>query len=387
MKKLNLLLSLVLTCLFFISCSNEDTENISEQPTSKNIVEKIFRGSPILVEKLESGYYAWGDIILDESHFGEDVDISSKPNAGKKSKLGFSPGARKWTDNTINYVIAGGFSQSVLNEIQLAFNEWTASTNIRFRRRTNEANYITISSNGSDCNCGVALLGMNGSRGFVQLGLRATRSVITHEFGHTLGFIHEQNRSDRDQFVDILPQNIQSDALSQFNRVDNSVNPGAYDFSSIMSYSSYTFSTGGPVMLTKSGNTIPYNSVLSAGDISGTNQLYPGRNDDGGDDDGGDDDGDDDDDNGNSCSGVAEWTNRSYNVGERVTYQGYLFERDFSGWIQLGQCGVTTPVSKCSGVKEWDGSIQYNLGDKITYQGSLYEYIGNNTWTSLGSCN
>jgi hypothetical protein len=39
------------------------------------------------------------------------------------------------------------------------------------------------------------------------------------------------------------------------------------------------------------------------------------------------------------CDGVSEWQSGvSYNVGDRVTYFGNLYERTFSGWTLLGPC-------------------------------------------------
>ncbi len=42
------------------------------------------------------------------------------------------------------------------------------------------------------------------------------------------------------------------------------------------------------------------------------------------------------------CAGVAEWSSAiTYQTGDRVTYQGNLFERTASGWNNLGACGTT----------------------------------------------
>jgi len=52
------------------------------------------------------------------------------------------------------------------------------------------------------------------------------------------------------------------------------------------------------------------------------------------------------------CAGVAPWNSgQSYNVGDRVTYQGGLYERAASNWTYLGPCGATN-----SNATQSDGS-------------------------------
>ncbi len=66
-------------------------------------------------------------------------------------------------------------------------------------------------------------------------------------------------------------------------------------------------------------------AALSTLDIEGTNSAYPG-------------------DNGNPggsgpCDGIDEWVaGQSYSVGDQVTFRGFLFERDFTTWINKGSC-------------------------------------------------
>ncbi|MDH7447125.1 InlB B-repeat-containing protein [Aquimarina sp. 2201CG14-23] len=41
------------------------------------------------------------------------------------------------------------------------------------------------------------------------------------------------------------------------------------------------------------------------------------------------------------CSGISAWqSNTNYDVGDKVTYSGYLYERTSSNWINLGACGA-----------------------------------------------
>lgn len=45
----------------------------------------------------------------------------------------------------------------------------------------------------------------------------------------------------------------------------------------------------------------------------------------------------------------------------------------------------TTPADKCAGVAPYNSTQSYNVGDKVTYQGSLYERTSTG-WTNLGAC-
>jgi len=66
--------------------------------------------------------------------------------------------------------------------------------------------------------------------------------VVVHELLHTLGFYHEQSRCDRDSYVQILTDNIQSGYSDQFGKICSpAVDLESYDESSIMHYGSHAF--------------------------------------------------------------------------------------------------------------------------------------------------
>ncbi len=49
------------------------------------------------------------------------------------------------------------------------------------------------------------------------------------------------------------------------------------------------------------------------------------------------------------CAGVPAWSSTgSYQVGDRVVYQGTLYERNAAGWTNLGSCGTTTSFTTTS---------------------------------------
>ena len=93
-----------------------------------------------------------------------------------------------------------------------------------------------------------------------------------------------------------------------------------------MMYGSYTFSKNGrPTITDLNGNVLaPRQARISSLDIAGTNSIYPIGNTGG---------------ETSACDGVAEWSPTTrYFVGDRVTYRGNLFERDFTRWTFIKQC-------------------------------------------------
>ncbi|MCP4180685.1 MAG: hypothetical protein GY756_23230, partial [bacterium] len=66
---------------------------------------------------------------------------------------------------------------------------------------------------------------------------------ITHELGHCLGLLHEHQRSDRDDFISVLWENIRTESAGQYGLIDSTLineEDYNYDYRSIMHYSQYT---------------------------------------------------------------------------------------------------------------------------------------------------
>lgn len=71
------------------------------------------------------------------------------------------------------------------------------------------------------------------------------KGVIIHELMHSVGFFHEQSRTDRDQYIEIRWENVESGMEYNFEKFSaNEIDPlnTQYDYGSIMHYGQDAFS-------------------------------------------------------------------------------------------------------------------------------------------------
>lgn len=111
-----------------------------------------------------------------------------------------------------------------------------------------------------------------------------------HELGHVLGFFHEHQRPDRDEYIVINKDGINfdqaGDAFEKRGDYINSLNV-EYDYASIMHYSKKAFAKNGMVSFNiKKDKKLPeclpevgQRKSISRKDIEQVNKLYscPGR--------------------------------------------------------------------------------------------------------------
>ncbi|XP_065286067.1 astacin-like metalloprotease toxin 4 [Dermacentor albipictus] len=125
-------------------------------------------------------------------------------------------------------------------------------------------------------------VGRNGGEQELSLGQGCLDpGIVTHELLHAVGFFHEHTRPDRDEYINIYPENIINEFLPSFQKLESSetILLTPFDYNSIMLYGSKTFSRGPdlPSMLAKDGTTLTevYEKPgLSASDIYQINKLY-----------------------------------------------------------------------------------------------------------------
>jgi len=124
-----------------------------------------------------------------------------------------------------------------------AMQRWMdTGANIKFVPRTTEAEYVHFTG---DTNAGnnTSQVGFkNGVRTDINITAfwwRQQEWMPAHELGHVLGFSHEHERWDRDQFVTIHYENIKSGRAADYDWIPKTnwiVSSLPYDYHSIMHY-------------------------------------------------------------------------------------------------------------------------------------------------------
>jgi hypothetical protein len=184
-----------------------------------------------------------------------------------------------WTDGVVPYTIAGNVPTPA--RVDDAIRHIEEMSAIRFVRRTpvnanRYPNYVEIISNGNE-GWSSSAIGMRGGRQVIRFSDRHSWPVLVHEFLHALGVYHEQSRSDRDDFVEIRWDNIQEDALGNFQKKPDAVDYFDYDYGSIMHYPRTSFakdSSKPTIVPRQSGVTIGQRQGMSHGDRQTLARIY-----------------------------------------------------------------------------------------------------------------
>lgn len=269
MKKLFYLL----TCLFLAACSKDEIrtephetiiqEDITapEQNEVAASAEIYYKGENITVGETDSYYLFQGDILIPKEGKGTDK------SAGVIEQF-------QWDSNDIPYSIDPNLTNTY--RIYDAIAHFEENTNVNFYERTDERNYVYFTT-GSGC---ASYVGEIGGRQEVFLSRYCSTGNTIHELGHVVGLYHEHTRQDRDQYVDVLFENIRSGyeynfAIYQDWRGEDLT--ATLDFNSIMLYGPYAFSANGQPTITKNDGSLysVQRSYLSEGDIYGINLMYP----------------------------------------------------------------------------------------------------------------
>lgn len=165
-----------------------------------------------------------------------------------------------WPSGVVRYAFDIGVTPSQQANVLRAMAEIEAISQVRFLSTAQfpGLDFIIIRENPNADNVSNSALGRVGGAQLLNVGSNhwTNKYILVHEFFHALGFHHEQQRADRDQYVSINFGNISQTACDggpcdhNFDRVLLSFPVGPYDFRSIMHYAPDAFSNGnGPTIV------------------------------------------------------------------------------------------------------------------------------------------
>lgn len=174
-----------------------------------------------------------------------------------------------YLDNSITYQVRKAFREAI-QEIE-------DNSCISFKQRSNENDYIHVTSL-DGCWSDVGKVG--GKQYLSAAPYCNTKGVAVHELLHALGFWHEHSRLDRDENVKIVWENIDEDMAYNFDKHDwlfNDLLGLPYDFQSVMHYDKLAFSTNGKetiVPLKDTHSELGQRNGMSELDFLKLNKLY-----------------------------------------------------------------------------------------------------------------
>lgn len=221
-----------------------------------------------------------GDIVV------EPEDLGPAPGEATLVPQGYARSATSlyWPNGIVPYTIASSVSATHRSRIMASIKEWEAKTVIRWVPRKAESAYVTFTEPANNNICSADLGHIAGTHRFVYLRDSDTKGtcnlgVMTHEMGHTIGLVHEHQRTDRDKYVTINASCIPTGLSGAFAFTTTpSKNVGAYDILSTMHYRSTTLTKpgcGGYSITAKNGKALLHDwSTLSAGDVATVAALY-----------------------------------------------------------------------------------------------------------------
>uniref|UniRef100_A0A8C5CTZ6 Metalloendopeptidase n=1 Tax=Gadus morhua TaxID=8049 RepID=A0A8C5CTZ6_GADMO len=180
---------------------------------------------------------------------------------------------------TIPYYIEESVEMNAKGVILKAFEQYRLKTCIDFTPWKGEENYISVFK-GSGCFSSVGNRREGKQR--LSIGSNCDRlGTVEHEFLHALGFWHEQSRADRDDYVNIMWDQIEPGKDHNFNKYDDKVSSSLgvpYDYGSVMHYSKTSFNiASAPTIVTKIPefmDVVGQRMEFSDSDLLKLNRLY-----------------------------------------------------------------------------------------------------------------
>nr|XP_012563410.1 unnamed protein product [Hydra vulgaris] len=213
--------------------SNQNNRDIIEPISEGNEIEKISKIP-------QNGELFEEDIIMDARlRNAVNNKFLSKKSAIVSEDI-------KWDNGVLPYVIDESLKPCAYNLLMEAIEEFKKRTCIKLVPRTNESDYVIYTSEEDTCS---SHIGRQGGPQKIFIGESCcVLGTVEHETMHSLGFIHEHSRPDRDDFIKVEFANIKEEDFVNFEKYsfanvnDENVD---YNFNSVMHYRGDAFTKNG----------------------------------------------------------------------------------------------------------------------------------------------
>lgn len=189
---------------------------------------------------------------------------------------------RLWEEAVVPFTFEQGFPQYLVERVNEALSYFSDVSHVEFVQydANTDENAVVFTYN-ADLPCS-SFLGRTGGLQPLFLNEQCSTQVILHEIMHVLGFVHEQQLPSRDNFVDVIWDNIKPDSLHNFSLLPESVlssyqgTTETFDYTSVMMYQETAFSVNDlpTIKSTTAKPILPTASGLSEVDIERINTIY-----------------------------------------------------------------------------------------------------------------
>ena len=243
----------------------------SDKPRTGFIAGNTFSARAVQYAVVDEYAVVEGDIIVGTA---DDMEATQGPARDGLEGIIVRGVQFRWTEGVIPYAIHPALVRP--ERVIEAIDHWHGRTPIRFIpfNAQQHRDYVVFKS-GSGCSSHV---GRQGGRQVVIVGGACTAGNIIHEIGHTVGLWHEQSRSDRDQYIEVVRQNIITGMEHNFDQqLTDGDDVGPYDYASIMHYPPDAFARqlGMLTIRARGGQAIGQRTGLSEGDVAAVRAIYP----------------------------------------------------------------------------------------------------------------
>lgn len=207
--------------------NNKSSNSTAVAKTANVSLHKALRG-------LQNPKLMGGDVLIKTGSAGSGGRLIKFARSALVSSVSLWPGG------VIFYELDPSVDQ-LTDQIWQVMQLFHDSTCLRFvMRGNNQPDYLKITAL-RGC---FSYIGRIGGEQALSLGEGCeSNGVIAHELLHAIGFYHHQNRSDRDEFLEILWENIARGKENQFIKMAPHENLllNEFDYNSVMLYGPRTF--------------------------------------------------------------------------------------------------------------------------------------------------